>query len=363
MREEFLQRRLQERSLEHAFRSLRQPSGLEDFCSNDYLGIVRNQLIEKNLREETFLHGSAGSRLLAGNYPLIEETESKIARFHKAPATLIYNSGYDANFGLLACIARKGDLILYDKLSHASIRDGVRQSFADSHSFMHNDPDDLEKKLKNRKGNCFVVTESVFSMDGDIAPLRDMTTLCDMYEANLIVDEAHATGVIGENGEGVVQDAGLENHCFARIVTFGKALGCHGAAIVGCSALRDYLVNFSRPFIYSTAMPPAGVAAINTAYDIFPDMKAERNQLRVLAGLFDQQGFKKSETPIQCFVLPGNERVKQAASALEEHQLDVRPILYPTVPLGEERLRIALHSFNEEVNVKDLISILQKFRT
>ncbi len=358
MKEEFLERKLQERSAAGALRLLRVAGGQADYYSNDYLGIAKNGLIETTLSDAHWAHGSTGSRLLAGNYPLIEETEKEIAAFHEAEAALIFNSGYDANFGLLACVAGKGDLILYDKLSHASLRDGIRQSFADSYSFVHNDPADLEKKLKNRKGNCFVVTESVFSMDGDMAPLVNMVALCRQYETHLIVDEAHATGVIGERGEGLVQDLGLQDQCFARIHTFGKALGCHGAAILGSTSLRNYLINFCRPFIYSTAIPPVAVAAIKASYKIFPEMKKEREEIRHLISLFNHSGFKKSFTPIQCYVVPGNDHVKQVAKRLLDNNLDARPILYPTVPLGEERLRIALHSYNTVEETEKLISIL-----
>lgn len=360
MSEEFLITRLQERAAEDGLRTLRLGDGHADYYSNDYLGITKNGLIEKKLQGREFFHGSTGSRLLAGNYSLIEETEKKIAGFHDAAEALIFNSGYDANFGLLACIGRKGDLILYDKLCHASIRDGIRQSFADSFSFTHNDPGDLEKKLKNKKGNCFVVTESVFSMDGDMAPLQEISMLCDQYGANLIVDEAHATGLIGWSGEGAVQLLGLQDRCFARIHTFGKALGCHGAVILGSSVLRNYLINFCRPFIYSTAIPPASVAAIQASYDIFPGMNRERELIKTLITLFDHPGFSKSETAIQCFIIPGNENVKKAAGYLVEHHFDARPILYPTVPLGKERLRIALHSFNTVEETRKLISILTK---
>jgi 8-amino-7-oxononanoate synthase len=358
MNENFLNQKLQERSALHALRTLRLAGGQADFCSNDYLGIARNGLIETALSGNHFAHGSTGSRLLAGNYAMIEEAERGIARFHDASAALIFNSGYDANFGLLACIAQKGDLILYDKLSHASIRDGIRQSFAESYSFAHNDPGDLEKKLKSRKGNCFVVTESVFSMDGDTAPLRDIITISEQYEAHVIVDEAHATGVVGKQGEGLVQHLGLQHRCFARIHTFGKALGCHGAAILGSLNLRNYLINFCRPFIYSTAIPPSSVAAIQAVYKIFPGLEKEREWLSNLIALFGQPGFKKSATPIQCFVMPGNENVKNISRILLENNLDARPILYPTVPKGEERLRIALHSFNTMEETKKLISIL-----
>jgi 8-amino-7-oxononanoate synthase len=362
MNEDFLNKKLEERSAMQALRSLKLSGTEADFYSNDYLGIVRNGLIENKLIDYPYPHGSTGSRLLAGNYELIEETEKEIADFHKSASALIFNSGYDANFGLLSCIAQKGDLILYDKLSHASIRDGIRQSFADSFSFTHNDPDDLEKKLKNRTNtsgrNCFVVTESVFSMDGDMAPLNEIAQLCEQYNAHLIIDEAHATGVIGEKGEGLIQHLQMQHRCFARIHTFGKALGCHGAVILGSNTLRDYLINFCRPFIYSTAIPPASVAAIKAAYHLFPGMKEERQQLKNLISLFNVPGFKKSETPIQCYVIPGNDRARQISKILFDNNLDARAILYPTVPLGEERLRITLHSYNTVEETEMLIDIL-----
>ncbi|MDP9042887.1 MAG: 8-amino-7-oxononanoate synthase, partial [Bacteroidota bacterium] len=328
MSEDFLNHKLRERSAMDALRALHTGGNQADFYSNDYLGISKAGIIEARLRGQQFAHGSTGSRLLAGNYAMIEEVEQEIAVFHDAPAALIFNSGYDANFGLLACIAQKGDLIIYDKLSHASIRDGIRQSFADSFSFMHNDPGDLEKKLKNRRGNCFVVTESVFSMDGDMAPLSEIVSLCEKYDAHFIVDEAHATGIVGDQGEGAVQHLRLQNRCFARVHTFGKALGCHGAVILGSHLMRDYLINFCRPFIYSTAIPPVSVAAIQASYNIFPGMTKERETIKKLITLFDHPGFKKSPTPIQCFIIPGNKNVKRAAKKLLENSLDARPILY-----------------------------------
>jgi len=358
MNEDFLNRKLQERAEAGAHRVLRLPGNQADYYSNDYLGIAQRGLIEHRLQGSGYAHGSTGSRLLAGNYALIVETEKQIAHFHDAETALIFNSGYDANLGLLACIAQRGDLILYDKLSHASIRDGIRQSFAESFSFAHNDPADLEKKIRNRKGNCFVVTESVFSMGGDIPPLKEIVKLCKRYDSHLIIDEAHATGVVGARGEGFVQSMGMQKDCFARVHTFGKALGCHGAVVLGSNTLRDYLINFCRPFIYSTAIPPASVAAIRAAYAIFPELNSEREFLGKLIALFDRPEFNKSETPIQCFIQPGNENVKRIALKLFENGLDARPILHPTVPQGEERLRIALHSFNDIRETKKLISLL-----
>lgn len=352
MNDDFLLKKLNERIEQNAFRRLRLPEGKTDFCSNDYLGIVHHQLIEKKLAAShtSYKHGSTGSRLLAGNYPLVEQAEKMIAGFHQAAAGLIYNSGYDANLGLLSCVPQRGDTILYDFLSHASLRDGIRLSFAQSFSFRHNDVADLEKKLQAATGNTFVVTESVFSMDGDMAPLPQISELCERYQAHLVVDEAHATGVVGERGEGLVQHLGLQQQCFARIHTFGKAVGCHGAIILGSEQLRDYLVNFSRSFIYSTALPEESVAAICSAYELFPGMQKERTHLQQLITSFQQAPGKYeklvSATPIQIVIIPGNDQVKAVANALQAAGLDVRPILYPTVPAGKERLRIVLHAFN-----------------
>lgn len=361
--EDFLDRRLEERRVQDAFRRLRLPEGKVDLCSNDYLGIARNGLIEEEMGQGD-AHGSGGSRLLSGNYPLIEGAEKWIAAFHSAEAGLIFNSGYDANVGLLSSVPRRGDIVLYDALSHASIRDGIRLSFAQAFGFAHNDCRDLERRLAaaGEGGTKMVVTESVFSMDGDMAPLAEMAALCRQYGAHLIVDEAHATGVIGRTGEGLVQGMGLEDQCFARIHTFGKAMGCHGAIVLGSETLREYLINFSRPFIYTTALPPASVRAIGAAYQLMPQLGWERMQLRRLIDRWRSAaiGYDRSDstTPIQVVIVPGNTAVKEVAGRLQAAGLDVRPILYPTVPRGSERLRIVLHSFNTEEEVDRLAALL-----
>lgn len=349
MKEEFLQKKLNERVTQNALRELKLPGGKIDFCSNDYLGIVKNQLLPVHSQLQ---YGSTGSRLLSGNYSLIEETEKEIANFHCAEAALIFNSGYDANLGLLSSVPQRGDTILYDYLSHASLRDGIRLSFATAYSFLHNDMADLEAKLKKATGNVFVVTESVFSMDGDICPLPELIALCEAYQASLVIDEAHATGVIGNRGEGLVQSLGLEDHCFARIHTFGKALGVHGAVILGSGQLRKYLINFARSFIYTTALPAETISHIRSSYEVFPSMNAEREHLRSLIDRFTRSDlpYQKIESPtaVQAVIIPGNENAKQTAFVLQGQNLDIRPILYPTVPLGKERLRVVLHAFNTE---------------
>jgi 8-amino-7-oxononanoate synthase len=365
MNEDFLEKKLHDRKEANALRSLVLSDQKIDFCSNDYLGIVKNKLIERSMIDQ-YSHGSSGSRLLSGNYKLIQDTENIIAEFHKSECGLIFNSGYDANVGLLASIAQKGDVIIYDQLSHASIRDGIRLSFASSFSFIHNSIADLEKKLSaasNDHQNIFVVTESVFSMDGDMAPLAEVRSLCEKYNAGLIIDEAHATGVVGKRGEGLAQELNLQDKCFARVHTFGKACGCHGAIVLGSMRLKDYLVNFARPFIYSTSLPPSTVAAISASYHIFPLLIDERNHLQTLIKRFQNAELKysilKSDTPIQVVIIPGNEEVKKAAALLQQHDLDARAILYPTVPKGQERLRIVLHAFNTLEELDQLISLLK----
>lgn len=357
-RDDFLQNKLNERKAQDAFRVLRVQDGKADFCSNDYLGIVHRQLLSEN----GLSTGSTGSRLLAGNWPIMETVEKEIAAFHQAEAALLFNSGYDANLGLLSAVPQKGDTIIYDQLSHASIRDGIRLSFAQAFSFAHNDLNDLRKKLQAATGTIFIVTESVFSMDGDICPINELVAIAKEYQAHLIIDEAHATGVIGERGEGLVQQAGLQTEVFARIHTFGKAIGCHGAVVLGSAQLRDYLINFARSLIYSTALSPAAVGAIRQAYQLFPTMYAERSRLQQWIQELSRANLKyklmPSSTAIQPLVVPGNTAARALAQQLQDAGLDVRPILYPTVPKGSERLRIVLHAFNTKEEMDKLIQIL-----
>jgi len=370
MNEDFLDKKINERKEQNSFRQLSlSKDGMIDFCSNDYLGIVKNDLLNPSGHfEQPDRSGATGSRLLTGNYKLIEETEQFIANFHNAESGLIFNSGYDANVGLLSCVPQRGDTVLYDYSSHASIRDGIRLSFAQSFSFRHNDVNDLEERLKKVPAlngrNIFVVTESVFSMDGDLCPLKELTALCEIYNANLIIDEAHATGIIGEKGEGLVQNLNLESKIFARIHTFGKAIGVHGAIVLGSTTLRDFLVNFARSFIYSTALPPAAIAMVKAGYELFPSLRKERDRLKKLIKAIRHSSIKDrfmaSETPIQGVIIQGNEQAKRAARLLQDNKIDVRPILYPTVPKNQERLRIVLHSFNSENELDLLLDLVEK---
>lgn len=338
--------------------------GMVDFCSNDYLGYARNTEI---FGKSELSGGSTGSRLLSGNTKYAEELEAFIANYHGAQSGLIYNSGYDANLGFFSCVPYRGDTILYDELSHASIRDGIRLNPAASFSFAHNDLSDLEEKLKRSTGNTYVAVESVYSMDGDFSPLKEIQTLCEKHCAGLVVDEAHATGVFGNGGKGRVVELGLEDRVFVRMHTFGKALGTHGAAVLGSAELRDFLINFSRPFIYSTALPETTLFSIKKAYD---KMSLDSNSLLKLRELIDVfkekiKGAKYdhvllSNSAIQGIIVGGNEATVALAKQVQNDGFDVRPILSPTVPKGSERLRISLHAFNTNEEIIGLVESLKK---
>jgi len=362
---EKLKSRLAKRHEDHAFRSLQVCKEGIDFSSNDYLGLARSPALKKKwlaaLQQPDTQMGAGGSRLLTGNSPLAEQLEQTIARFHHAPAGLLFNAGYDANLGLLSCIASRTDTIVFDRLVHASIREGIQLSPASSLGFAHNDLEDLEKKLSKAKGQIFLVFESVYSMDGDRAPLREMLALAQKYKAAVIVDEAHATGVYGPSGEGLVVEEGLEKEVFARIHTFGKAIGNQGAIVLGSETLRDYLINFSKAFIYTTALPHYTLLAIQQAYQLLMAQPERVTELRSKIDCFLSSISPKSkkhcipsDSAIQVVLVKGNTKVKAFAKYLQTRGLDVRPILSPTVPKGEERIRICLHHFNTTSEIQKL---------
>ena len=354
---EMLKSRLAKRQEDHAFRSLQLHQQGSDFSSNDYLGLARSPVLKKRwltaLQQPDIWMGAGGSRLLTGNSHLAEQLEQTIASFHQAPAGLLFNAGYDANLGLLSCIAGREDTIVFDRLVHASIREGIQLSPASSLGFTHNNLEDLEKKLSKARGQIFLVLESVYSMDGDRAPLKEMLTLAQKYHAAVVVDEAHATGVYGPSGEGLVVEEGLEKEVFARIHTFGKAIGNQGAIVLGSETLRDYLINFSKAFIYTTALPHYTLLAIQEAYQLLiaqPERVAELNsKIDLFLSSLSKESKKHrilSDSAIQVVLVKGNTRVKAFARYLQTRGMDVRPILSPTVPKGEERIRICLHHFN-----------------
>jgi 8-amino-7-oxononanoate synthase len=365
-----LQQQLQRRQQEYVFRKL--PLGLPevDFASNDYLGMARSKKLASKIQQaaegyEGSLHGATGSRLISGNSALAQEVENELAHYFQAEATLVYSSGYAANQGLLSALLQRGDTVLYDELAHACIKDGCRLSAAHRFSFRHNDLGHLKQKLARAQGSCFVVVESVYSMDGDEAPLAELAALCRQYGAGLIVDEAHSTGLWGPDGAGSCLAQGVAGEVLARIHTFGKAMGIHGACVAGSELLMRYLINYSRPFIYTTALPAQSLFAIREAVRFRQANSELLQQLLRNVGLFhlrlQQQApglaarLLPGRGPIQALVLPGNEQVCAAALQLQALGFAVWPILAPTVPEGQERIRICLHSFNTSAEINALV--------
>jgi len=369
--EEFIQFKLWQRKENDSLRKLSSSTLPVDFCSNDYLGFAKSVNLRTAIKTENDAlfgnpNGSGGSRLLSGNTSYTEETENFIASFHNAESGLIFNSGYDANVGLLSSLGQKGDTFICDEFIHASLIDGVRLTHANRYTFRHNDLHQLEEKLKLAKGVTYVIVESVYSMDGNIAPLREISDLCKTYAASLIVDEAHATGVFGEKGKGLVQALNLEQEVFAKVVTFGKALGCHGAIVLGSQNLREYLVNFARSFIYTTAAPLHNIVAIKHAYQLLQTVDYSA-KLRQKITYFTQQSIQLnlanitfSPSAIQTMIFPGNVNAKNAAAKMQANGLDVRPILSPTVLEGKERIRICLHLFNTDEEINRLVLQLKE---
>ncbi|MES2849269.1 MAG: 8-amino-7-oxononanoate synthase [Bacteroidota bacterium] len=360
----YLQQKLDEKKAVGTIRSLVYADDKIDFSSNDYFGFAQSGLLALDKNE--LPSGATGSRSITGNSQLAEETENIIANFHNREATLIFNTGYMANVGLFSCLAAKGDTYISDEYIHASMIDGMRLSYANRLRFKHNDITDLEKKLKVATGNKIVAVESIYSMDGDEAPLKEIAAACKKYDALLIVDEAHATGVYGDKGDGLVCKYGLHNDVYAVVHTFGKALGLHGAAVTGSKVLRNFLLNQARSFIFTTALPPHNYLLVQKAYSLLPS--ADRTKLYDLVNYFRQKisevktiGFVESHSPIQGILVGDNFKTKALATHLFDKGFFVRPILSPTVPVGKERIRICIHSFNSTSQIDALVEEIKQF--
>lgn len=372
---QILQNKIDDRKQKNTLRSLHLQEKGVDFLSNDYLGFSRSKSIfeavsiylkQYNLQQ----NGSTGSRLLAGNHIVYSRVEKMLSEFHSSESALVFNSGYDANIGFFSSVIQRGDVILYDELIHASIRDGIIMCRAKSFKFKHNSLEDL-KDVFNRNQlftNIYVVTESVFSMDGDTPDFSLLVDFCRKNNCKLIVDEAHGIGVSGEGGKGEIQRLGLEKEVFARIITFGKALGCHGAAILGSEKLKEYLLNFARSFIFTTALPPHSLATIYCAYQELMNSEQQK-KLKENIFFFNKEtenlgidkAFIKSNSPIHSCIISGVNKVKEISIKFKEKGFNVNPILSPTVQEGKERLRFCLHSYNSKEEIYQALKLLKKW--
>ncbi|SDE84560.1 8-amino-7-oxononanoate synthase [Dyadobacter soli] len=336
-----------------------------DFYSNDYLGLASNNACHEMLtaalqHNPQWLRGATGSRLVSGNSAFVLSVEDFIAKQHETERALLFPSGYMANLALFSCLPKRNDTILLDEFVHRSVIDGCRLSFAKKMRFLHNDLDHLESRLAKTPGKCWIAVESLYSMEGDFAPLHDLVLLAERYGASLIVDEAHAMGVFGY---GLVYTQALQERVCATVVTYGKAMGAHGAAVLGNNTVIDYLVNFAAPFIYTTGQPDWFAATIRNSYEFLKMNPRLREDLQSRITCFTSAGlptFSGASSPVQSVPFPGVARLMAVREMLESQSLFTFAVRPPTVQSGSERLRISLHAFNTDAEIRQLTTILKE---
>jgi 8-amino-7-oxononanoate synthase len=358
---------------QHQRRSLAEIRGI-DFCSNDYLGLAEHPALKEAVLRavgNSKKMGGTASRLLSGQTEAWRNLEEEFAAFAGTEAGLFFGSGYAANMGLLSALMGRDDVVYSDALNHASLIDGMRLSGARKVIYPHLDLSSLENALRQDAGapwRRIIVTESVFSMNGDVAPLKQMAALADRYGAAMIVDEAHATGVQGKNGSGLAAQEGVLPHVLATIHTCGKALGSAGAFVCGPAVMKEHLINHARTFIFSTALPPYFAEQIRAAVRLIAGMDAARQVLlhrarglnHALQGAgFDTGGSASQIVPV---ILGSNEDTVQAATHLQRNGFAVRAIRPPTVPAGRARLRLSLTTRIAEEELKELVASLVEWR-
>ena len=345
-----------------------------DLCSNDYLGLSADPRMKQAIQEGVDAAArvaSTGSRLLSGHDEVWTTLENDFARWIGAEAALYFTSGYAANIGLLSAILGPNDVVFSDSANHASLIDGMRLSKCRRIIFPHRDLNALEGELRwslSNSGARFIVVESIFSMDGDRAPLRDLAALAARYQAELIVDEAHATGVCGPAGRGCVAEARLTSRVFATVHTCGKALAAAGAFVCGSDSLRRFLINRARTFIFSTALPPYFASQVATGMRLAATMEVERTHLADLSSFLrnelQQNGFDTagSDSHIVPIVLGSNDTALFFAAQLQACGYGIRAVRPPTVPPGTARLRVSLTAKLAQPIVADLAGALVQIR-
>ena len=343
---------------------------LTAFASNDYLGLADSELLRDVFREAAVKYGagSGASRLIVGTQPAHEELEAEIADFKRTERALSFSTGYAAAVGTLTSVLAKGDVVILDKLCHASLIDGARLSGATMRVFPHNDLKKLEHHLNwandqiEESGRILVVTESVFSMDGDLAPLTEIARLKSQAGALLMIDEAHAVGVIGPEGRGLAEKLGLAGEIDLQMGTLSKAIGVSGGYVAANEAWIELLVNRARSFIYSTAPPPAVAATAAESIRQIRAAEGESRRLRLWAHIrhFDTEigAAEPSESPIRPFLVGDSQRALKLSRSLEEQGLLVPAIRFPTVPRGTERLRISLSTSHDGEEITRLARAL-----
>lgn len=346
-------------------RTLQPPAGI-DLSSNDYLGLSQHPIIKQRMAEAVLEEGcgSTASRLLRGERSNLAAVERRFAAFKGTEAALFFGSGYTANLSVLATFVERHDTIFTDAQNHASIVDGIRLSRAKRMKFRHCDVDDLARRLRAAPQGTqkFLVTESLFSMDGDFAPLARYAELCRETGTVLIVDEAHAVGIYGERGSGWIEHTGTGSEVFVSVDTAGKALGVAGAFVCGPGWAIDYLIQRARPFIFSTAPPPALAAALDASLLVSGNEPGRRQRVQELSlklrGMFAEYGLNigRSESQIIPLILGENERARAVAADLQREGFDVRAVRPPAVPPGTARLRISVNAQLDEATLQGFAS-------
>ena len=301
-----------------------------------------------------------GSRLIAGNSRQALYCEDFLAEFFKAQSALFFNSGFDANLGFFSTVPQKDEVVLYDRAIHASIRDGLRLSMASSYSFEHNNLVDLEQKLlRFREKNCLIVVEGVYSMDGDQAPLEEIIQLASRYGSYVVVDEAHSMGVVGGQGLGLSFQFADHPNILARIVTFGKAVGAHGAAVLASKNIKDFLIHACRTFIYTTALPPESYTRVQNCLEFLHRNPEKRKALFEVTKFFSEK-FDAPNQYIQAIPIRGIENVKRIMLHAAQKKIAIKGVWSPTVDAGQERLRISLHAYNEKSEIENLLDFINE---
>ncbi len=343
-----------------------------DFSSNDYLGLSGHPELIKEAKSaiDRFGTGACASRLMSGDFQIHHRLEEEISQFKNKEAALVFNSGYQANIGIIRSLYTKGDCIFSDRLNHASIVDGILLSGAHFFRFQHNDIKHLETLLQKQRGrfnNALIITETIFSMDGDRPPLKDLVKLKKKYNCSIMVDEAHATGIFGKNGSGIVQQEGLEKEVDLIMGTFSKALGGFGAYVAASKKIIEYLINTSRSFIYSTALPPAVIACNLASIKLIKNEPFRRVKLLEAAQYFRDclkaRGFKvKGDSQIVPLIIGDNIKAIEFAKRLQEKGYWVLPVRTPAVPLGEARLRFSLSFYHNREILESFINDISSIR-
>ncbi len=349
-------------------RVLRPPAGI-DLTSNDYLGLAQHPFLKQRMAEAVLREGcgSTGSRLLRGEREAFSHVEAKFAHFKGADRALYFSSGYLANLAVLTTFPEPEDTIFSDEQNHASLIDGIRLSRAQKRVFPHNDVAALRGMLEsaareNPDGQRFVVTESLFSMDGDEAPLREYAQVCAEHGAALIVDEAHAVGIYGASGSGLMEEIGISGAVFVSINTAGKAMGVSGAFVAGPELAMEYLLQRARPFIFSTAAPPAVAAAMDASLDVIAAEPERRQKLLANAALLRGELGMGGRSQIIPYIVGENERAVAVAAAMQAEGFDVRAVRPPTVPPGTARLRISVNQGLSEGDLTRFARVLRAWR-